>query len=207
MLTRPLYFASLLALALPACAGQTDAAFDDASIDDDAKADRAGGGSSYYLVRSDAKGNSYVKRVNFSTTTCTDGRSASECCVAAVDYSTAKLEARPTWRRRHRGHADDRARRSRRSTASPPAKCGSPPSAPRRQRLRHRQRRRLSRQGQRRPLHHLAVPTAIARPRSTARRSRHRRRRSVAGRRHRRPDLRCVHGDDRRDGASSTGTT
>ena len=46
MLTRPLYFASLLALALPACAGQTDAAFDDASIDDDAKADRAGGGSS-----------------------------------------------------------------------------------------------------------------------------------------------------------------
>ena len=172
MSTRPLYFASLLALALPACAGQTDAAIDDASIDDDAKADRAGGGSSYYLVRSDAKGNSYVKRVNFTTTTCSDGRSAGECNVAAVDYAPAKLDQNdmaavsgmPMIVRG--GLSQERPRRQR--------SVGRRRRRHRRQRLRHRQRRRLSRArtttsaASRRPATAIARPSSTAPPRATS---------------------------------------
>src|SRR5262249_12268764 len=90
MLTRPLFFASLFALALPACAGQLGPA-DDASVDDDIKADR-NGGTSYYLIRTDGKGGSFVKRANFATTTSGDGSSAAECPVATVDYSLANLD-------------------------------------------------------------------------------------------------------------------
>jgi hypothetical protein len=105
MMTRSLFNASLLALSvslsLSACAGQTgtDGATDDASLSDDGKADRAGGGSSYFLVRPDQRrcasptcGGSFVERVNFDSTTCVDGKSAAECYVAAVDYSKAKLD-------------------------------------------------------------------------------------------------------------------
>jgi hypothetical protein len=104
MMTRSLFSVSLLALSvsLSACAGQTgtDGATDDASLSDDAKADRASGGSSYFLVRPDQRrcasptcGGSFVERVNFATTTCVDGTSAAECYVAAVDYSKAKLDS------------------------------------------------------------------------------------------------------------------
>jgi len=92
MSTRSLFFASLFAIALPACGGQAGSASNDASLDDGAKADRAGGGSSFFLIRSDASGNQFVKRVNFSTTTCANGRSSAECAVAAVDYAPAQLD-------------------------------------------------------------------------------------------------------------------
>jgi Kazal-type serine protease inhibitor domain len=89
MLTRSLFLASIFAVALPACGGQTDSA---PGGDDEAKADLTSGGGAYYLIRSDAKGNSFVKRVNFATTTCADGTSSAECAVAAVDYSLANLD-------------------------------------------------------------------------------------------------------------------
>ena len=92
MLTRSMFFASLFAIALPACGPQTASATDDASLNDDAKADRTSGGSSYFLIRADAKGNRFVKRVNFATTTCSNGRSSAECSVSAVDYSAANLD-------------------------------------------------------------------------------------------------------------------
>ena len=100
MSTRSLFLASILALTLPACAGQTSApGDDDASLADDAKADRTGGGTSYYLVRPDLRrcaaptcGGYFVQRVNFPTTTCADGSSAAECYVAASDYSSAGLD-------------------------------------------------------------------------------------------------------------------
>jgi Kazal-type serine protease inhibitor domain len=99
MSTRTVLFASLLTIALPACGGQTDQATDDASLSDDSKADRTGGGSSYYVIRPDLRrcaapacGGSFIKRVNYATTTCADGSSAAECYVAAVDYSKAKLD-------------------------------------------------------------------------------------------------------------------
>src|SRR5437763_2397758 len=98
MMTRSLFLASLFALSLPACGGQTADATDDASLDDD-KADRTGSGSSYYLIRPDLRrcaspmcGGSFVERVNFATTTCVDGKSAADCYVAAVDYSKSKLD-------------------------------------------------------------------------------------------------------------------
>ena len=79
MLTRSLFLA--LAARLPACAGQTDApADDDASLADDAKADRTWGGlfvlpdSARSPLRRPEVGGSFVKRVNFPTTTCVDGR-------------------------------------------------------------------------------------------------------------------------------------
>src|SRR5262249_13913268 len=50
------------------------------------------GGTSYYLIRTDGKGGSFVKRANFATTTCGDGSSAAECSVATVDYSLANLD-------------------------------------------------------------------------------------------------------------------
>jgi hypothetical protein len=100
MSTRSLCLLSMLTFALPACGGQTDVpGTDDASLADDAKADRAGGGSSYYLIRPDLRrcaapgcGGSSVKRVNFSTTTCVDGSTAAECYVATTDYSNAGLD-------------------------------------------------------------------------------------------------------------------
>lgn len=94
MLTRSLFFASLFVLALPACGGQAGSTSDDAdaSLADDAKTDRAGGGSSYFLIRTDASGVQLVKRVNFSTTTCANGKSSAECAVAAVDYAPAQLD-------------------------------------------------------------------------------------------------------------------
>jgi hypothetical protein len=99
MMTRSLFLASLFALSLPACGGQTTGATDDASLDDDSKADRTSGASSYFLIRPDLRrcaspmcGGSFVERVNFKTTTCVDGSSAAECYVAAVDYSKAKLD-------------------------------------------------------------------------------------------------------------------
>jgi hypothetical protein len=91
MLTRPLFFASLFALALPACGGLTSSG-DGASIDDDIKADHAGGGTTYYLIRTDANGASFVKRANFASTTCADGTAAAECSVPGVDYSPAQLD-------------------------------------------------------------------------------------------------------------------
>jgi len=99
MSTRSVLLASFFALTLPACAGQTSGAADDASLSDDGKADRIGGGTSYYLVRPDLRrcaapacGGSFVQRVNFPTTTCADGTSAAECYVAATDYSKAGLD-------------------------------------------------------------------------------------------------------------------
>ncbi|MGZ3405135.1 MAG: DUF6748 domain-containing protein [Polyangia bacterium] len=101
MSTRAFCLASLFALSLPACGGQvgTDSATDDASLSDDGKADRTSGGSSYFLIRPDLRkcaspacGGEFVKRVNFATTTCVDGKSAAECYVAAVDYSKANLD-------------------------------------------------------------------------------------------------------------------
>src|SRR5262245_16129602 len=100
MSTRSLFLFSILSLTMPACAGQTDVpGSDDASLADDAKADRTSGGSSYYLIRPDLRrcaapgcGGAFVKRVNFSTTTCVDGKSAAECYVAATDYSKAGLD-------------------------------------------------------------------------------------------------------------------
>jgi len=100
MSTRSVLLASFFALTLPACAGQTSGAADDASLSDDGKADRiGGGGTSYYLVRPDLRrcaapacGGSFVQRVNFPTTTCADGTSAAECYVAAADYSKAGLD-------------------------------------------------------------------------------------------------------------------
>lgn len=100
MSTRSLFLVSLFAFVVPACAGQagTDSADDDASLSDDAKADRTSGGSSYFVIRPDfrkcaapACGGQFVKRVNYSTTTCVDGKSAGECYVAAIDYSKTKL--------------------------------------------------------------------------------------------------------------------
>ena len=98
MLTRSLFLASMFAFS--ACAGQTDVpGDDDASLADDAKADRTSGASSYYLIRPDLRrcaapmcGGSFVKRVNFPTTTCVDGSTAAECYVAAEDYSKASLD-------------------------------------------------------------------------------------------------------------------
>lgn len=98
MLTRSLFLASMFAFS--ACAGQTDVpGDDDASLADDAKADRTAGASSYYLIRPDLRrcaapmcGGSFVKRVNFPTTTCVDGSTAAECYVAAEDYSKAGLD-------------------------------------------------------------------------------------------------------------------
>lgn len=101
MLTRSMFFVSLFALTLPACGGQTttDSATDDASLSDDGKADRTGGGSSYYVVRPDLRrcaapacGGSFIKRVNYATTTCADGSTAAECYVAAVDYTQTALD-------------------------------------------------------------------------------------------------------------------
>jgi uncharacterized protein DUF6748/Kazal-type serine protease inhibitor-like protein len=100
MTTRSIFLASIFTLALPACGGQTDQpATDDASLSDDGKADRTGGGSSYYVVRPDLRrcaapgcGGSFIKRVNFSTTTCADGSTAGECYMAAVDYSKTLLD-------------------------------------------------------------------------------------------------------------------
>ncbi|MCU1278205.1 MAG: hypothetical protein JWM53_1751 [bacterium] len=99
MMTRSLFFVSLFALALPACGGEADTASDDASLADDGKADRAGGASSYFVIRADLRrcaapgcGGSFVKRVNYAATTCVDGKSAADCYVAAVDYSKAKLD-------------------------------------------------------------------------------------------------------------------
>ena len=103
MMTRALFFVSLLALSIlcpPAPARRTDGATDDASLADDAKADRAGGGSSYYLVRPDLRrcasptcGDSFVKRVNFASTTCATALRR-RVHVAAVDYRQAKLDRR-----------------------------------------------------------------------------------------------------------------
>src|SRR5438445_3125280 len=102
MLTRSLFVASMCALALPACGGQTDLAANDSSIsDDDAKFDRSSSGSSgYFVIRRDLKkcaapacGGDYVKRVNFSDIKCHDGSSSSECYVAGVDYSKLGLTA------------------------------------------------------------------------------------------------------------------
>jgi hypothetical protein len=101
MSTRSLFLVSLFALSLPACGGQagTDTATDDASLADDAKADRTSGASSYFVIHADQRkcaspacGGQFVKRVNFPTTTCVDGSSAADCYVAAVDYSKAKLD-------------------------------------------------------------------------------------------------------------------
>src|SRR4051812_43147888 len=100
MSTRSLFLVSMLTLTLPACGGQTDVpGTDDASLADDAKADRTSGASSYYLIRPDLRrcaapacGGAFVKRVNFPTTTCTDGSTAAECYVAAKDYSKAGLD-------------------------------------------------------------------------------------------------------------------
>lgn len=99
MLTRPLFLASLFALSLPACGGQTAGATDNAALVDDGKADRASGRSSYFLVRPDQRrcaspacGGSFVERVNEATTACVDGASAAECYVAAVDYAKTKLD-------------------------------------------------------------------------------------------------------------------
>lgn len=99
-MTRSLFLASFFALTMPACAGQIGAPADnDASLADDAKADRTGGGTSYYVVRPDLRrcaapacGGAFVRRVNFATTTCADGTSAAECYVAAADYSKAGLD-------------------------------------------------------------------------------------------------------------------
>jgi hypothetical protein len=105
MSTRSLFFVSLFALSLPACGGQagSDSATDDASLSDDAKADRAGGGSSYFVIHADQRkcaapacGGQLVKRVNYASTTCVDGKSAAECYVAAVDYSKATLDSNDT---------------------------------------------------------------------------------------------------------------
>src|SRR5690348_3010862 len=99
MLTRSMFLASLFALALPACGGHADQATDDSSLSDDAKADRTGAGSSYYVIRPDLRrcaapgcGGSFVKRVNYTTTRCADGSSADECYVATVDYGKAQLD-------------------------------------------------------------------------------------------------------------------
>ncbi|MDB4964340.1 MAG: hypothetical protein JWN44_29 [Myxococcales bacterium] len=106
MLTRSLFLASMFAMTLPACAGQTELASDDASLsDDDAKADRAGstGSTGYFQMRRDFKrcaapacGGSYVKRANFSDVKCHDGSSAAECYVADVDFSKLNLSADET---------------------------------------------------------------------------------------------------------------
>jgi hypothetical protein len=100
MSTRSLFLFSILSLTFVACAGQTDVpGTDDASLADDAKADRTSGGTSYYLIRPDLRrcaapgcGGSFIKRVNFASTTCVDGSSAAECYVAAADYSKAGLD-------------------------------------------------------------------------------------------------------------------
>jgi hypothetical protein len=101
MSTRSLFFVSLFALSFSACAGQagSDSATDDASLSDDAKADRTSGGSSYFVIHADQRkcaapacGGQFIKRVNFNSTTCVDGRSATECYVAAVDYTKANLD-------------------------------------------------------------------------------------------------------------------
>src|SRR4051812_40791584 len=100
MSTRSLFLVSMLTLTLPACGGQTDVpGTDDASLADDAKADRTSGASSYYLIRPDLRrcaapacGGAFVRRVNFATTTCTDGSTAAECYVAAKDYAKAGLD-------------------------------------------------------------------------------------------------------------------
>src|SRR5213592_3062168 len=104
MLTRSLFLASMFALALPACGGQTDLAADDSSLaDDEAKFDRTSGGSTgYFVIRRDMKrcaapacGGDYVKRVNYSDIKCQDGKSGTngECYVASVDYGKAGLTA------------------------------------------------------------------------------------------------------------------
>jgi hypothetical protein len=101
MSTRSLFLVSIFAMTLPACAGQvgSDSADDDASLSDDGKADRTSGGSSYFVIHTDARkcaapacGGKFVKRVNFTTTTCVDGKSAAECYVASVDFSKANLD-------------------------------------------------------------------------------------------------------------------
>src|SRR3954465_11590215 len=100
MSTRSLFLVSLFAFVVPACAGQagSDVADDDASLSDDAKADRTSGGTSYFVIRADFRkcaspmcGGQFGKRVNFPTTTCVDGSSSPECYVASVDYSKTKL--------------------------------------------------------------------------------------------------------------------
>ncbi|MCU1279951.1 MAG: hypothetical protein JWM53_3497 [bacterium] len=102
MMTRSLFFVSLFALSLSACGAQTgtDSATDDAALADDGKADRTGGGSSYFVIHADyrkcaspACGGQFVKRVNYTTTGCVDGKSAAECYVAAVDYSKSTLDS------------------------------------------------------------------------------------------------------------------
>jgi len=91
MSTRSLFLVSFFALALPACGGLASGASDD-SVAGDLKGDGTGGGGTYYLIRTDSNGASFVKRANFATTTCADGSAAAECSIAAVDYSLAKLD-------------------------------------------------------------------------------------------------------------------
>ena len=101
MLTRSLFLASIFTFAIPACGGQTDLAADDSSLaDDDSKFDKtsSSGSTGYFQMRPDLRrcaapacGGTFVKRANFTTISCHDGSTSSECYVAGVDFSKLNL--------------------------------------------------------------------------------------------------------------------
>ncbi len=102
---------SLLALALGGAGCMTDSSVgedadlldiaedDDAELSDGAKADAIGDVSTFYTARRDTRrcafpscGGYWVKRVNYSTTRCADGRNQSECYVATLDLDSLGLD-------------------------------------------------------------------------------------------------------------------
>lgn len=92
----PSLFACVLASLAMSCALSTDVAPGDEAQSDEAELVSAR--STYYSVRPDLRkcmspfcGGSWVKRVNFATTTCADGSHHAECYVAGFDYAKAGL--------------------------------------------------------------------------------------------------------------------
>src|SRR5262245_56845654 len=91
------------ALAIPLISACTDSvedelAGDDATAGDDAKADAAGGTYTYYFVKPDMRlclspvcGGVFYSLANGSSTTCLDGKKASQCYAADADWARLHL--------------------------------------------------------------------------------------------------------------------
>jgi hypothetical protein len=100
MLTRNLFFIGLMAALVPACGTAEDLSDDVIESGDelDGKADGLSKTSTFYTVRQDLRrcisplcGGAWVKRLNFTTTKCADGKYASECYVAEENHTKLGL--------------------------------------------------------------------------------------------------------------------